>query len=269
VALYSRFTFGDSVDEIGQATNSSDTGGETVKNLEANTETNKRRKTAVKPAGFFSVLNTESKAEFYRSSRPLKLCPGEPLFHQESEHSLTFIIQSGLIRTFYVSEVGREVTLGYWSAGDVVGGPGLFGGGQHVWSAVAYRRSEVLAISGPNLRNLAESNIKVMNWIIKVLEFKLRWLSVLFQIHGTEHVHDRLAKLLLMMGNLYGDEVDGAVVIKHRISQTDLATLVGASRQWTNKALAKLRDEGVISMDGRRILLHDPKALRNTLEKVR
>lgn len=121
-----------------------------------------------------------------------------------------------------------------------------------MWSAVANRQSEVFAISGPNLRKLAESNIKLMNWIIKVLEFKLRWLSVLFQIHGTENVQDRLAKLLLMMGDIYGDEVDGDIVIKHHISQTDLSTLVGASRQWTNNALSKLRDDGVIAMDERK-----------------
>ena len=71
-----------------------------------------------------------------------------------------------------------------------------------------------------------------------------------------------------MMGDLYGEEVDGEIVISHQINQTDLATLVGASRQWTNKALANLRDEGVISMDGSRILLRDSKALRKILEQT-
>ncbi len=194
--------------------------------------------------------------------------PGESLFIQQSPHSHSFVIQSGLIRTFYVSEAGREVTLGYWGTGDIVGGPSLFGGGPHVWSAVANRRSEVLAITGSDLRKLAQSNMNVMNWIVNMLEFKLRWLSVLFQIHGTERVHDRLAKLLLMMGDLYGEEVDGEIVISHQINQTDLATLVGASRQWTNKALSNLRDEGVISMDGSRILLRDSKALRKILEQT-
>ena len=197
---------------------------------------------------------------------PSVMQPGESLFIQQSPHSHSFVIQSGLIRTFYVSEAGREVTLGYWGTGDIVGGPSLFGGGPHVWSAVANRRSEVLAITGSDLRKLAQSNMNVMNWIVNMLEFKLRWLSVLFQIHGNERVHDRLAKLLLMMGDLYGEEVDGEIVISHQINQTDLATLVGASRQWTNKALANLRDEGVISMDGSRILLRDSKALRKILE---
>ena len=231
------------------------------------TEHSDLTQTKARPPLSFSNLDTDTRAEFIRSSSRMTLCPGESLFLQESEHSRTFVIQSGIIRTFYVSEAGREVTLGFWSNGDVVGGPCIFGGGQHVWSAVANRRSEVLVISGSNLRKLAESNIKVMNWVIKVLEFKLRWLSILFQIHGTERVQDRLAKLLLMMGDIYGDEVGSSIAIKQGINQTDLATLVGASRQWTNKALAKLRDEGVIGMEGRRIILRDPKALRNTLQK--
>ena len=221
-----------------------------------------------RPTGFYSSLDAETSAEFVRVGNHKVMQPGESLFIQQSAHSHSFVIQSGLIRTFYVSEAGREVTLGYWGTGDIVGGPSLFGGGPHVWSAVANRRSEVLAITGSDLRKLAQSNMNVMNWIVNMLEFKLRWLSVLFQIHGTERVHDRLAKLLLMMGDLYGEEVDGEIVISHQINQTDLATLVGASRQWTNKALANLRDEGVISMDGSRILLRDSKALRKILEQT-
>lgn len=215
----------------------------------------------------FSNLDADTREEFMQSCNQMTLRPGESLFLQEAQHSHTFVIQSGIIRTFYVSEAGREVTLGFWSNGDVVGGPCIFGGGQHVWSAVANRQSEVYVISGANLRKLAESNVKVMNWVIKVLEFKLRWLSILFQIHGTERVQDRLAKLLLMMGDIYGDDVGGSIVIEQDINQTELATLVGASRQWTNKALAKLRVEGVIGMEGRRIILYDSKALRNILQK--
>lgn len=218
---------------------------------------------------FFSFVDSKTSAEFMRLSSRNALVPGETLFLQGSEHSYTYVVQSGLVRTFYISEAGREVTLGYWSTGDTIGGPSLFGDGQHVWSAAASRHSEVFAISGQDLRKLADSSIAVMNWAIKVLEFKLRWMSVLFQIHGTERVHDRLAKLLLMMGEIYGDEVGSDIVIKHCISQTDLASLVGASRQWTNQVLAKLRSEGIISMDGQRILIRDSKALRKTLEKTR
>lgn len=220
---------------------------------------------ATQSPGFFSILNAENKDAFLRRCRRIPLDPGQTLFLQGIEHSYTYIIQSGLIRTFYVSEAGREVTLGYWSSGDLVGGPGLFGGGRHVWSAAANRRSEVLAISGADLRKFADADSHMMSWIINVLEFKLRWLSILFQIHGTEHVHHRLAKLLLMLGDIYGEEIDGEIVIKHRISQTDLATLVGASRQWTNKALARLRDEGFIGMQGRRISLRDRQSLHAML----
>jgi CRP-like cAMP-binding protein len=220
-----------------------------------------------RPPSFYSSLDEETAAEFVRVGKRKAMPAGESLFIQQSPHSHSFVIQSGLIRTFYVSEAGREVTLGYWGTGDIVGGPSLFGGGPHVWSAIANRRSEVIAISGADLKKLAQANSKVMNWIVNMLEFKLRWLSVLFQIHGTERVHDRLAKLLLMMGDLYGEEVDGEVVIRYQITQTDLASLVGASRQWTNKALTRLRDEGVIGMDGPRILLRDSKALRNIFEQ--
>jgi hypothetical protein len=60
--------------------------------------------------------------------------------------------------------------------------------------ALANRRSEVLANIGSDLKKLVQSYLNVMNWIVNMLEFKLRWLSILIQIHGTGRVYDRLAE---------------------------------------------------------------------------
>ena len=209
----------------------------------------------------FSILDEDTRKDFVSKCTPLTVDPGKPLFFQGDEHTRSYLIEDGLVRTFYVAQNSQEVTLGYWSEGDLIGGPDVLGGGVHVWSATASRRSRVLSISGAALKDLADAHPKVSHWIIDVLRFKLRWLSILFQIHGTNCVEDRLVRILLLLAENYGEPSDAGLVIKYKISQSDLGTLVGASRQWTNKKLQLLRESGLLAFESRQIVLRDVEAL--------
>lgn len=209
-----------------------------------------------------SILDDATRQAFIERCNVVLFDAGQSIFLQGAMHEYSYIIKSGTVRTYYVADTGREITLGHWSEGDLVGGPLVFGGGYHVWSGVATKPSEVLAISGPDLRDFASSHDQVYPWIVDVLSFKLGWLSILFQIHGTEHVQERLIKLLIMLGGVFGNESSHGVVIEHRIDQQDLAALVGASRQWTNKTLTKLRNANLIAIRDRRMVLLDIPRLK-------
>lgn len=210
----------------------------------------------------FSILDDSTRQAFIEQCNVVLFDAGQSIFLQGAMHEYSYIIKSGAVRTYYVADTGREITLGHWSEGDLVGGPLVFGGGYHVWSGAATKRSEVLAISGPDLRDFASSHDQVYPWIVDVLSFKLGWLSILFQIHGTEHVQERLIKLLIMLGGVFGTEGRHGIVIEHRIDQQDLAALVGASRQWTNKTLTNLRKADLIAIRNRRIILLDVPRLK-------
>lgn len=193
--------------------------------------------------------------------RKVKFEPGETIFSQGARHTSTYIIREGLVRTFYTAPSGREVTMAYWSRGDLVGGPHFFGGGYHVWSGVAIRKCQAQAISGKDLRGLARHSPEISLWIADMMAFKMRWLSILLQLRGTEAVEPRLAKLLLMLAEIYGVPSQNGIVIKHRINQSDIATLVGASRQWTNKMLKKFQNLGLVSFSGQLIQIVDADGL--------
>ncbi len=211
----------------------------------------------------FAVLDQKTREDFASKCTPLMVDPGKPLLFQGDEHTRSYLIEDGLVRTFYVAQNSQEITQGYWSEGDLIGGPDVLGGGVHVRSATASRRTRVLSISGAALKELADNHPQVSHWIIDVLRFKLRWLSILFQIHGTNCMEDRLVRILLLLADNYGEPTNAGLVIKYKISQADLGTLVGASRQWTNKKLQLLRETGLLAFENRQIILRDPAALRS------
>jgi len=216
----------------------------------------------------FSILNDKTRQAFIERCTLVHFSPGQDIFVQGSEHEYSYIIESGAVRTYYVADSGREITLGHWSQGDLVGGPSVFGGGYHVWSAVATKPSQILAITGPELQDFAALHAHVYPWIVDVLSFKLRWLSILFQIHGTEHAQQRLIKLMIMLGDFFGIPGPDGIVIEPRISQQDLATLLGVSRQWTNRTLTHLRNIGFVTMRDRRFVIRDAGGLKAMIGKT-
>jgi CRP/FNR family transcriptional regulator len=68
--------------------------------------------------------------------------------------------------------------------------------------------------------------------------------------------------MLLELAEDFGREVDGEVLIDLPLSQLDLATLVGASRQSVNECLRELREARRIATRRRRFALLDPVGLR-------
>ena len=79
----------------------------------------------------------------------------QTLFNQGAKHDGIYLIESGRIRVFYTSPLGREITLAYWRAGNFVGGPEVFGGGIHQWSGIASSNACVVQLPGKELRTLA------------------------------------------------------------------------------------------------------------------
>ena len=77
---------------------------------------------------------------------------GQTLFSQGARHDGIWLVESGRVRVFYISPLGREITLAYWQAGNFVGGPEVFDTGVHQWSGVASTNCSVVQLPGKELR---------------------------------------------------------------------------------------------------------------------
>jgi CRP-like cAMP-binding protein len=190
---------------------------------------------------------------------------GQVLFMQGARHTTDVLVTSGVIRTYYVSPMGKEITLAYWSTGDLLGGPDFFDDhAVHIWSAHAAKDSEVLLIRGTDLAELTLRIPVLARAVIEALMFKLRWVSVLVQTLSTGSVDVRIAHLLLKLCEMFGEESDdGSVCINQHFSQRDLAMMVGATRQWVSIILSRLSREGILRLGKRRFVILDIDKLRD------
>lgn len=208
------------------------------------------------------AIGHEARSELLKLSEERHVRKGSALFSQGDRDRATYFILKGLIKTFYLSPLGKAMTLAHWSEGDMVGGPDFFSRSTHIWSAAALKDSAVLVIDGADLDRLVSRHPDLAQYVIRTLTFKMHWLSSLLQLACTESVTDRLAHLLVKLGEMYGTQSEKGLTIPQDFSQEELANMVGASRQWVNLTLTRLHRANLIASAGRQITLRDVEALK-------
>jgi CRP/FNR family transcriptional regulator, cyclic AMP receptor protein len=208
------------------------------------------------PPDLFGLLSPSERQEVERYAVRRRFRVREAIFRQDEPHRGIFIITTGLVRVFYVGPSGREITLGYWSAGHFAGGPEIFGRGTHLWSGEASEPTEALFLAGHRLAGLVRRIPNVAVGIIEGLIFKGRCYSILCRILGTRSASERLGLLLLLLADLHGRPDPRGTRIGRGFTHENMATLVGATRQWVTTTLRRFEQQGLISRTDNALVLH-------------
>lgn len=220
----------------------------------------KERRLAQSP---FAALAAEEKAVLLAACKRREVPKGATVFTQGAVHTTTFIIESGLVRTYYTSATGKEVTMAYWSEGDLIGGPNfLTSDTVHVWSARAIQDASVWCIAAEELDALVETRPLIARFIIDSMTQKIFWLSALLQAFGTQSVFLRLAHLLLKLAEMDGVPTRTGIVIRHHFTQEDLANMVGATRQWVSTTLRHFQNDNIVRCGKRHLEILNIELLR-------
>jgi CRP-like cAMP-binding protein len=206
-------------------------------------------------------LNAKDRDKILACGQNTDYAPGEHFFQQGEAHNGIHIIEFGRIRSYYTSPAGREITLGYWAAGDFVGAPQIFSGGHHMWSSVAIAPSRGILLPGRELKALVYEMPDLAVSLIEGLEKKGKCYAALLQLVGTRSMKKRLAHLLLTLADHAGNKVNGHLSLDRRFTHEELASMIGATRQWVSLTLERFGKEGIVARDDSLIIVLDEKRL--------
>lgn len=228
-----------------------------------------RRMTPKQQDLFGSLAPAEQRA-FLAKCKELHFEESSHLFSQNEPYTASHVILRGIVRTYYVSPTGKEITIAYWSDGALVGGPNVFHENSiHIWSAQAATDVATLAIRGKDLEQLSLKIPALSHYLIETLTFKLHWVSVLLQTFGTESIRSRLAHLILHLGERYGIAHQDGQLITHHFSHDELARMVGATRPWVTIAIRNFKKEGLLTCSGRHLVISDRQGLERAIHPDR
>jgi CRP/FNR family transcriptional regulator len=183
--------------------------------------------------------------------------PGERIFTEDRDAGIAslHIVESGSVRVFKISSEGREQILRLMRPGDAFSDVPAFDGGAYPASADAQEPSTMLAIPRQALLDMMEAHPTIAIGALHNVAERLRHMTSLVEDLSLRRVMSRVARLLL-------EDEDAA-----RLTQSQIAAMVGTAREMVNRSLHTLEDRGLIVTKGSRIEIVDAEGLAAIVEK--
>ncbi|HEX6817775.1 MAG TPA: Crp/Fnr family transcriptional regulator [Ktedonobacterales bacterium] len=203
----------------------------------------------------FANLDTDSLRELAAVTRRRSYQAGEIIFHRDDPGQVLFVIREGKVRIYVTSSDGQEVTLAVLAPGDHFGELALLDGHPRSASAITLEPVEVYALRRSDFINTVMRHPRIAVEVMTVLSRRLRDTDRMVEDLLFLDVHGRVAKKLLDLAEQHGVETSEGILIDMRLTQADLAALVGSSRESVNKVIGYFLDKRFISTEKRKITI--------------
>ena len=186
---------------------------------------------------------------------------GEALFSEGDVADRVFLIEGGWVTLRIASPAGGEVILGLWGPGDVIGELSALDGEPRTATALAV--DEVAAVVAPAgaMRALLERQPELAGELLRLLAGRLRDSNRQRLEFAMLDCLGRVARRLLELSERFGEPGPDGIRIELPLSQEQLASWCGCSREATVKALRTLREVAGVTTGRRVVTLGDPELL--------
>jgi len=175
------------------------------------------------------------------------------LFQGERADFLYFVV-SGVLKVYKISAHGKEQILNIAHSGESVNDVSTFDGAPSPATMLAMTPVSLYKIRKDDLRNIMRDYPQVAKNALKVMAGRVRRDSTLVEDLSFTNVTGRLAKLLLK-------HTSEEKITKLRLTQRDMAAIVGATRESVNKSIRIMEEKGAIRVTRRGIVITNRQSL--------
>jgi CRP/FNR family transcriptional regulator, cyclic AMP receptor protein len=212
---------------------------------------------------FLSKLTPSDRRDLLELGRRLRLRGGSTALVEGQVSGQVLLLLGGHVRACSTSAEGRESLLAVRRPGDLVGELSALDGLPHSATVSAFEPVEALSISASLFRDFLRTHPDVALAVLELITERLRDADRKRAEFGSMDATGRVAARLVELADEHGESVGGAVRIDLALSQEELASWVGASREAVSRALRLFRERGWIATRRRAIMVLDLEALRS------
>lgn len=218
----------------------------------------------LKQASLFKGLSDRELETLAADFKKREFGAGEVIFYQGDPGHTLYLVESGQVRIFVNGIDGHETSVVlYGRPGEIFGELAIIDGLPRSASAVAIMNTIVHTLGRERFRAFMQSRPQLALNFMQTLTKKVRYNTHQMDSLASMDVSQRLARKLLELGQNYGSAEAQGVRLNTALTQSDLASMIGATRESTNKVLRQFRDDGLIALyNGQTIFIRDAEALR-------
>jgi CRP/FNR family transcriptional regulator, cyclic AMP receptor protein len=183
-------------------------------------------------ANLFTGLPDPLLRELFATARPVRLDSDQMLFLAGDPGDGCYLIEQGLLKVTMMSATGGERILAILGPGAVVGELAMIDGAPRSTSVNALRESELRFISRSDFEAFTGQHPEVMRHIMAVLAKRLRDTNMVIAAASFLSLKGRVARALLNLAEAFGQDVgQGRILIRQKVSQSDMAAMSGIARE--------------------------------------
>jgi CRP/FNR family transcriptional regulator, cyclic AMP receptor protein len=224
-------------------------------------------KEALRSSGLFRAADEEAIDRIAAVLRIRRFRRGETVFHQGDPGDALFVVASGSVKVVLPGDDGSEPAIvAILRAGEFFGELAILDGAPHSATIVAVEPTETLVLHRDTFLELVDTDPTLRRTLLASLATEIRRL--------TGHVEDlhfldlpgRLASRIVRLAASAGIE-SGEARIGWPYTQSELAGMIGGSRQSVNRLLADLTDQGLVRIERDHLVVADVGRLARTVER--
>lgn len=190
----------------------------------------------------------------------LKHCrKGEVLYWQGEPAKDVFVVKRGRVRVSPISAKGKTHTYDVVGPGRLVGASALLLGGEHESMAEAFKDTEVFVLSQAEFERLLVHSPLFSMAVMKELAQMVQLLARQLEELSFLDVRPRLERCLARLADQYGVASEQGITIDLDITHQEIAEMIAANRSTVTFHLNKLKQEGLLWKQGRRLILAPPR----------
>jgi len=208
---------------------------------------------ATMPApNLLSVFPEKLAARLFANAQPVKLAADKVLFLAGDPGDGCYRVEQGLLKVSMIAASGAERILAIVGPGAIVGELSTIDGMPRSASVAAVRDSELTFISRAAFAAFADEHPEVYRHLVALLATRLRDTDGVIAAGSFLPLKGRVARALLDLSEAFGQDVgQGRIVIRQKVSQSDVAAMAGIARENVSRILNDwIRDKLVSRLSG-------------------
>lgn len=182
---------------------------------------------------------------------------GREIFSEGQTATGFYLVTAGKIKVYKLSLDGKEQILHIFGRGEIAGEVPVFAGGSYPASAQAIEAARALFFPRASFMELVNREPTIAVSLLAILSQRLRRFTHMIEDLSLREVPGRLAAHLIYLGGLSRS----GQTLELEITKAQLASLLGTIPETLSRILARMAQQQIISVEGRKIRVLDREAL--------
>ena len=216
----------------------------------------------LKNFNLFDTMGMEEMESISQMVAEDEIAKKQPVFLEGDPSENLYFLKKGRVKITRIDESGKEFTLTLLEPGEIFGELGLFDDSPRETAAVALEDSLICTMRRNDFEKLMENKPELSLKLNKLMGLRVRRIENRIQELLFRDVPARLAGLLLRLLEQHAREMQNGFRINIKLSQQEIANLIGATREMTSSVINSFKKEGLINIESKYIYILDKKGLQ-------